>query len=454
MEFDLNIDQILEHWDVSHGIREVIANALDEQVMSNTKEIEIKKEKDSWIIRDFGRGLQYQNLVQNENKEKLSHQSVIGKFGIGLKDALATFNRHGIKVTIESTHCKIITDKLQKHGFNDIYTLHAKIEKQTEKFQGTQFVFYNLPDEHMVATKKFFLKYHSYPVVATTKFGDMLERDVSKPAYIFINGNKVAEEPNFMFHYNITSLSAVLKKALNRERTNVGRGVYTDRVKQTILGSDEKKVHEMLVSELEKKSVGKYCDELGWIDIQLHAIKLANVKGNTVFLTTEEISSDARLMEEIKGKGMKIQIVSEQMQKKIGKELDASGKQIMDKSTITKKINSEYAFDFVSEDKLTDDEKKVFNQKDKILKLVFDRIPDHKVCISETIRDNTAGLCQSGLNRITIRRDQLKSVSRFAGVLIHEYVHAQSGLVDATVAFETELTRLLGVLAEKACKNT
>ena len=35
-EFDLNIEKILENWENYHAIREIIANALDEQVLTNT----------------------------------------------------------------------------------------------------------------------------------------------------------------------------------------------------------------------------------------------------------------------------------------------------------------------------------------------------------------------------------------------------------------------------------
>ena len=34
--FDLNIKKILEAWDNSHAVRELIANALDEQTLSGT----------------------------------------------------------------------------------------------------------------------------------------------------------------------------------------------------------------------------------------------------------------------------------------------------------------------------------------------------------------------------------------------------------------------------------
>ena len=39
--FDLNMEEVLENWEPFHAIREVIANALDEQLISNTDEIEI-----------------------------------------------------------------------------------------------------------------------------------------------------------------------------------------------------------------------------------------------------------------------------------------------------------------------------------------------------------------------------------------------------------------------------
>ena len=39
--FDLNIEKILEGWELKHAIREVIANALDEQVLSNTQDVTI-----------------------------------------------------------------------------------------------------------------------------------------------------------------------------------------------------------------------------------------------------------------------------------------------------------------------------------------------------------------------------------------------------------------------------
>jgi DNA gyrase/topoisomerase IV subunit B len=75
-KFDLNIENFFENWETFHTIRELIANAIDEQLLTNTREVEILKKGNSWTIRDFGRGLRYTHLTQNENQEKLSNTSV------------------------------------------------------------------------------------------------------------------------------------------------------------------------------------------------------------------------------------------------------------------------------------------------------------------------------------------------------------------------------------------
>lgn len=82
--FDLNIEKVLEHWEVKHALREIIANAIDEQVITNTDEVQIYNENDTWIIRDFGRGLQSIHFTQNENPEKTLYigLGLIGKFGV------------------------------------------------------------------------------------------------------------------------------------------------------------------------------------------------------------------------------------------------------------------------------------------------------------------------------------------------------------------------------------
>lgn len=232
-KFDLNIETILENWEMHHAIREVIANALDEQLLTKTKDVEIFKIGHSWIIRDFGRGIKYIHLTQNENQEKLSSTSVIGKFGIGLKDALATFDRRGATVTAKSKYTRISIEKSPKQGFQDITTLHAIIEDPLEvDFAGTEFELNGVTDKDIDAAKKLFLKFSGEEVIEVTKQGQIVKR---KGDYgnIYINGVKVAEEEKFLFSYNITRFSSSIKKALNRERTNVGRSAYIVQLKKS-----------------------------------------------------------------------------------------------------------------------------------------------------------------------------------------------------------------------------
>ena len=54
--FDLNIETVLEHWEVEHGLREIIANALDECTLSGTDPITIAKDNTGrWHIQDYCR---------------------------------------------------------------------------------------------------------------------------------------------------------------------------------------------------------------------------------------------------------------------------------------------------------------------------------------------------------------------------------------------------------------
>src|SRR2546421_922343 len=149
--FDLNVEKILDHWGVPEAVREVIANALDEQALSKSAEPQIVKRRDGWHITDSGRGLHYQHLTQNENPEKRRRSDlVVGKFGIGLKDALATFHRRGVEVRIRSPHGDITLQQAAKTNFADVKTLHAAITPASEpKRRGTDFTLGGLSDADM-----------------------------------------------------------------------------------------------------------------------------------------------------------------------------------------------------------------------------------------------------------------------------------------------------------------
>lgn len=54
LPFDLNVGKVLEHWTMPFAIRELIANALDESLITGTAEPTIAKDTDrNWRIRDY-----------------------------------------------------------------------------------------------------------------------------------------------------------------------------------------------------------------------------------------------------------------------------------------------------------------------------------------------------------------------------------------------------------------
>jgi hypothetical protein len=102
-------------------------------------------------------------------------------------------------------------------------------------------------------------------------------------------------------------------------------------------------------------------------------------------------------------------------------------------------------------------ERAVFEKVEDIVALVGG-LPQHvqSVRVSNTMRVELAtgsdalGLWDGSTQSIVIRRDQLSSVSSFAGTLLHEIVHARTGFDDVTRDFENALTDVIGQTAATA----
>lgn len=454
-KFDLNIEKILENWETYHAIRELIANALDEQLLTKTKEVEIFKSGNSWIIRDFGRGLQYTHLTQNENQEKLKNTSVIGKFGMGLKDALATFDRKGISVTAHSKHSQITISKSEKEGFNDIITLHAIIEEPKDKnFVGSEFILNGVTDKDIEEAKNLFLKFSGEKVIENTKQGQVVEKK-NKFGNIYINGVKVAEEENFLFSYNITVLNASIKKVLNRERTNVGRSAYTDSIKKILLASQSEEVAESLAKDLTNINKGTARDELTWIDVQEHSVKILNQQGKYLFVTSFEAMQLPDMIDQAKNSGHEIITIPENLKYKIQGSTDLSGNPIVDIGQFVSNYNDSFDFNFLEPEKLTPKEKEIYDLTPKIIDIFGGQPKKVKsIKISTTMRKDffadvmTLGCWAEKTNSIVLSRKTLKSLQDYSGTLIHELIHAKTGYDDVTRAFESELTVTIGKLCE------
>ena len=460
-QFDLNIEKILENWEPHHAIREIIANALDEQIITNTKEIEIYKKESNWIIRDYGRGLKYTHLTQNENQEKLTNSNVIGKFGIGLKDALATFNRNDISVLIESKYGIITISKNCKIGFNDIITLHANIEEPVDKdFVGTQFIIKNIDDDEIEIAKKLFLIFSGEQIIESTKYGQVVKKTDSS-GNIYINGVKVAAELNFLFSYNITEKTKAIQKALNRERTNVGRTAYTESIKKILLNSNSSVVINMLAIDLQNYNQGVQHDELNWIDVQEHSVKILNENEKVIFVASSDLMRHRDMIDQAINSGHQIINIPENLKNKINGIEDNIGNKIIVISQFISAYNDSFEFKFIEKENLLPEERKVFDYSDFIIDL-FGGIPSNvkSIKISETmVKDlyntsETLGCWDPSSLSIVISRKQLKRLSDFAGTLVHELIHAKTGLDDVSRDFETELTRLIGIITESYILNS
>jgi len=455
--FDLNIEKILENWKISDGIREIIANALDEQILTETNEVEIykdKKIKNCWHIRDYGRGIDYKHFTQNENDEKLKNVKLIGQFGIGLKDALATFYRKGIKISIISKHLEI--NKLEmkpKIGFNDLDTLNVLVNNSKDKtFKGTQFTLIGITDDDMQEAQKLFLKFLDLKVLNTNKIGQIIKKD--KTGEIFLNGLKIAEEQEFLFTYNITSKNKAIKKALNRERTNVGRTAYTDRVKAILKNCTDEKVLTLLAKELSRYVDGVACEEAKWIDVQKHTIKHLATNEKYIFISPRDLDNKGAI-DEIRNSGKYVFLIPDNLKISLSKMTDINGNEI---NTLEKYIEDSidnFEYNFISEKDMNKKELKIFKETTNILNLLGGRTKNIKnILISETMQKDTIsfmeilGLWKPNTGEIIIKRSELSNMQQYAGTLLHEFIHAKYGVLDITREFESELTKGLGILSK------
>ncbi len=461
-KFDLNIDKILEAWKVDDGIREVIANALDEKRLTNSEDISIFQDSEGkWHIRDYGRGISEENLKQDEDDEKLNNpDKVIGKFGVGLKDAFATFYRNDVDVLIKSPNCDITLEKTSKHGFDQIETLHAVVKEPSKpKMEGTEVILEGCTEQDIEKAKSYFLKFSDEVILEETKYGEVLDKETDK-ANIYIGGLKVAEEENFIFSYNITNTTKKIRDAMNRERSNVGRTAYSSRVKKILKQCESGEVAEKLASDLENITTGEAHDEVNWKPVAIHSCKILNARKEVVFVSSSDLMESMDVIDRAKRNNYTIITVPENILDSIKGKRDIEGRKIREIDRFTKEWNDSFEFDFVSSNELDEKERRIFEKRDEIMDLLGSSITVKDVKISETMRlkslkgsvEEPEGLWEPANHRIIIKRDVLDSLESFAGTLLHEYTHAISGASDVSQEFEIALTEVIGKLVENQIK--
>jgi hypothetical protein len=301
--------------------------------------------------------------------------------------------------------------------------------------------------------KGFFLKYSGVSLLETTRYGEVLPRqDPDKPARIYVKGLLVAEEPNFLFSYNLTAINAPLRRALNRERTNVGRTAYSDRVKEVLKECRTPAVAVPLTDDLAQFTAGRMHDELGWKDVAIHACRVLQTAEKVVFVTVAQSALSS--VHYARDDGYRVVIVPDDIARALFRLTDLDGNPMFELTRFHQEWNDSFTYSFVTADQLTPTERAVYELTQAAAGLAGIDLAHASivVAISETTRlsergAEVVGVWEPGERRIVVRRDQLGDPAAYCGTLLHELTHALSGLQDLTFEFEEALTAQMGAVA-------
>jgi hypothetical protein len=139
------------------------------------------------------------------------------------------------------------------------------------------------------------------------------------------------------------------------------------------------------------------------------------------------------------------------LREKIKGGTDIGGNPIQDINQFLFDYNDSFAFEFIDNKDLSDKERVTYSFTDKIINL-FGGLPKQvkKIVISKTMRkdfvsnNETLGCWDAQTSAIVVHRSQLGKLPDYCGTLIHELIHAKTGLDDVDREFETELTKQIG----------
>lgn len=251
-----------------------------------------------------------------------------------------------------------------------------------------------------------------------------------------------------------------MNRALNRERTHVGRTAYADRVKDMLLASNSGDVAETLADDLMRIEQGTSHDEVKtWSDVAVHACQILNASKKVVFVAAEQRTLASDAINHAVSDGYKVVTVPENIKERLHGIKDIRGRPVRDLDVYVREFVESFEFKFVERNRLSPAEREIFDMHGKIAKLVGGLPREVKeIKISETMRPDFASRCDAvGLwepssRRIIIKRTQLRALEAFAGTLLHEITHVATGSEDVTREFESGLTTALGKAAARAVR--
>ena len=296
--------------------------------------------------------------------------------------------------------------------------------------------------------------------LGVTPFGTVLRRTNTRTkARIYVNGLRVAEEDNFLFSYNITSPTAAMRRALNRERSNVGRTAYTNRAKAILLACDQDEVIDALVADLQNYERGTWHDETQWLDVGLHACKQLNARRKVIFLTAFGSQTRPTSCKEPSLTGTR----SSSCQKQSARSCPACAMRSATRyatwtGTAASGKTASASHSSNRPTSATPNAQCGRHSRGSSRREGQTAAPQRRARLRDHAPDGRAatrrpsGLWESQDGRIIVKRTQLQSLANFAGTVLHELSHALSGAPDMSLEFEQQLTEELGGVAARSIR--
>ena len=424
--FDLNIKKILKEWKVADALREIIANAIDEKIITKTKAPKIYKENNQWIIEDYGRGLKISDFLQDENQEKLNDKNVIGKFGIGLKDSIAVLFRNEVNFSIKTKHFTAYPKMHKKEGFDE-ETIHMQIDNTKQKIIGTKFIFGNVDDVNIKNAENNFLIFKDPQVLFKNDFGQIIKSNDGENSKIYFNGMQISEDEKYTFSYNITKANKKLLSKMNRERKSLGRDAYSQLISKIITPKVPTEVINYFIDDYENSG------EFTIKKIRKIIYEIINKNEEYVFMTNEEYKQmSEREKEIINSLGKEIKIIKDADQDLINN--------LYNKNDAIKEYEINFKYEEILKKSLSKQEKMNLEKIEKILELLDKNKEIIIVKKNNSLNEDPYGFWRSKEpEKIFIIRKILLNWSKLLKTLVHEYAHSISGYEDSTRKFEDDL---------------
>jgi hypothetical protein len=175
-----------------------------------------------------------------------------------------------------------------------------------------------------------------------------------------------------------------------------------------------------------------------------------------LFISSSDLLQRPDLADTARSSGFQVLTVTENLATKIDGITDVAGQPVTAVNAFIRQHNESFQFRWILPDQLSPSELAVWKHTERILEFVGgrpSRVSD--IRISETMssgtfsKHETLGLWDSANGWIIVKRSLLQSLEAYAGILLHEALHAKFALVDVSRDFEHYLTELCGKLAAK-----